>query len=73
MAPATVTFLGIELNTLLLTIHLPQEKVAALHDRLHSLSSKCVCLRRDLEVPPWPPSPRHQGSLPWPPVPTPPV
>lgn len=48
--PSTsLSFLGIELDTILLMARLPQEKVAALQDLLRSWSSKRVCLRHDLE------------------------
>lgn len=48
--PSTsLSFLGIELDTVLLMARLPPEKVAALQDLLRSWSGKRVCLRRDLE------------------------
>lgn len=48
--PSTVlSFLGIELDTLLLVARLPAEKVSALQDLLQSWSNKRVCRRRELE------------------------
>jgi len=48
--PSTVlSFLGIELDTLLLVARLPAEKVSALQDLLQSWSNKRVCRRQELE------------------------
>lgn len=58
-----LSFLGIEMDTLLLVSRLPAEKVSALQDLLQSWSDKRLCRGRD-----WPPSSRYESGLPKPPI-----